>query len=62
MSQSGSSFQPETLSTITFPSMHRPGLGPNNLKEEAAISNEADGKYEEEKERTSPSSHSTSSR
>lgn len=54
MSQSSPSFHPETLSTVTFLSMHTPGLGPNILKEEAAISLEADGKYEAEKERTPP--------
>lgn len=44
MSRSGPSFQPETLSTVTFLSVHTPGFGPNNPEEEAAISNEADGK------------------
>lgn len=61
ISQSCPSFQTEAPSTATFLSMHTPGFGPNKLKEEVAISNESDGRQEEEKERTSPWSHPTCS-
>lgn len=57
MSQSGPSFQPETLSAVVTPlSTRTPSFGPKNLKEEAAVCNEAEGKCEEENERISPSS------